>query len=78
MSDAGGGRMKHRPETTDQHGNLKTSLVDMLNSKATLDELNALRAEKTNKNDTERQMQSLDILHKQLLQQSAVVLELIK
>ena len=62
-----GGRMKLKPAVTDQHGNLKTSLVDMLNSKATLDELNVLRAEKTNKIDTERQMQSLDILHKQLL-----------
>jgi len=37
-----------------------------------------LRDEKTNKTDTDLQMKGVDILHKQILQLSTIVLEIIK
>ena len=48
----------------DPNETLKTSLLEVLNGKATQEELNQLRSEKTNKTDMDMQMKCLDILHK--------------
>ena len=57
---------------------IKESLLKTLNSKATKDDLDQIKYEKTNKTDTDMQMKSLDILHNQLLQFGTVLMELIK
>ena len=57
---------------------VKESLVDLINSKASYDDLNQLKYEKTNKSDTDMQMKSLDIMHNQMLQLATVLLEMIK
>jgi len=57
---------------------VKKSLVEMLSSRAGLDDLEQLKLEKTNKSDTELIMKSIDIMHKQLLQLSTIMLESLK
>ena len=47
-------------------------------SKASVDDITKLNKEKTNKSDTDLQMRSIDILHKQITQLSTITLELIK
>ena len=48
----------------DMHSELKQSFLEVLNSKATHEELRHLQADKTNKKDTDLQMRSIDIMHK--------------
>ena len=62
----------------DENSKIKEHLIEMLNSKASIIDLNQLKQEKTNKIDTDMQMRSIDIMHKQILQVSTVLLELIK
>lgn len=52
--------------------------MEVLNSKASKDELCELAAQKTNKQDTEMQLKSIDILHKQLIMLGTLLLEVIK
>ena len=47
----------------DDNAHIKESLLKVLSEKASLEELNQLRYEKTNKTDTDLQMKSIDIMH---------------
>ena len=57
---------------------VKQSLLNLLNSKASQEEVQQLKYDKTNKTDTDLQMKSIDIIHKQMMNMSTVLLELIK
>ena len=72
------GGMKASIKVSDPQKHVKNSLLEVLHSKATYDDLREMGAQKTNKEDSEMQMKSIDIMHKQLLQQSTVLLEVIK
>lgn len=50
----------------------------MLTSRASQEELNQVKFEKTNKTDTDIVMKNIDIMHKQIVQISAIMLELMK
>lgn len=52
--------------------------MDLLNSKASTEELLKFNMEKTNKTDMDMQMKCIDILRNQLLQVATVLLETIK
>ena len=48
----------------DKEARVKQSLLDLVASKASIDDFNKLSNEKTNKTDTDQQMRCIDILHK--------------
>ena len=48
----------------DKEARVKQSLLDLVASKASIDDFNRLNKEKTNKTDTDQQMRCIDILHK--------------
>ena len=50
----------------DKEARIKQSLLDLLTSKASIDDFTKLSKEKTNKTDTDLQMRCIDILHKQI------------
>ena len=50
----------------DKEARIKQSLLDLLTSKASIDDVTKLSKEKTNKTDTDQQMRCIDILHKQI------------
>ena len=43
---------------------VKGKLIDILNSRASLEDLNQVMYEKTNKDDTDMVMRSIDIMHR--------------
>ena len=45
----------------------KVQIIDMLNSRASLEDIQQIKYEKTNKTDTDMVMKSVDILHKQFV-----------
>jgi len=57
---------------------LKVQLIDMLNSRASQEDLNQVKFDKTNKDDTDMVMKCIDIMHKQMTQVATIILELIK
>ena len=48
----------------DKEARVKRSLLDLLMSKASIDDIKWLNKEKTNKADTDQQLRCIDILHK--------------
>ena len=48
----------------DSDREIKQSLLTLLNSKASQEEVSQLKYEKTNKTDTDMQMKSIDIIQK--------------
>ena len=82
MIDAHSEQTSPTPKTAnakpDPEKDLKQSLIGVLNSKASLEDLQQLKYDKTNKTDTDMQMKSIDIMQKQMVQLSTVILELIK
>ena len=50
----------------DKEARIKQSLLELVASKASIDDFTRLSNEKTNKTDTDQQMRCIDILHKQI------------
>ena len=57
---------------------LKTRLIDILSSRASQEDLDQVKFDKTNKDDTDQIMKCMDIMHKQMIQISTMIMELIK
>ncbi len=53
-------------------------MIELLNSRASQEDLENLKFEKTNKTDTDLVMKNIDIIHKQIVQMSTVLMESIK